>query len=186
MTRSLPGSFFLLWLNLTCRWVPGFLEFWLSGFLVPWFFRFCLALTGSAFLASPLAQNAISYSFGIDMTVIVAVFLEKNDDSSATNFVNAHCVSTLLIKSDCSPAPISMLTQSGPIVTAYTVSIFVIPKYCCDAITIRCPILWNLTAGSWFAQIKNGLFSQNFSFLYFTLFNLKTFFVRAKFSIPSL
>ena len=76
------GSLALAHWLMTCHWTPdfwlsGFLAFWLSEFLVPRLCWFCLALVGSALSGFLFAQNDKSFSIGIDITVIIAVYLEK-------------------------------------------------------------------------------------------------------------
>ena len=60
-------------------WISGFLAFWTSVFLVTWLCWFYLALAGSAFSAFLFAKIDIVHSFRIDITVIVAVYLDKRE-----------------------------------------------------------------------------------------------------------
>ena len=58
-------------------WIPVFQSFWISESLLLWLCCLCFAFAGSSFSDSFLTQNDISFSFGVDITVIVAVFREN-------------------------------------------------------------------------------------------------------------
>ena len=78
-------------------WIFGFLAFWISGLLAHGSAGYAWHLLVLHFRAFVLAQIDVSYFLGIDVTVILAVFL-KTTISHPQISANAHSVSTWLNK----------------------------------------------------------------------------------------